>query len=81
MTLDDIKRAKDARPFEPFTIVTADGHVRRVSHPDALSWAAFDSRLIHYLYPSGQWEKIDLASITSVAALTAGAEGPPRMAP
>lgn len=38
MKIEDIKRAKDQRPFQPFEIRIADGRSIVVGHPDALAW-------------------------------------------
>ncbi len=38
MRIDELKRAKDERPFRPFLIHMADGREITVRHPDAVAW-------------------------------------------
>jgi hypothetical protein len=37
MKVDELRRAKDQRPFRPFEIRTADGRSIIVRHPDTLA--------------------------------------------
>jgi hypothetical protein len=37
MTIAELKKAKDERPFTPFTIEMADGRKIQVKHPDAVA--------------------------------------------
>jgi hypothetical protein len=65
MKIEEIKAAKDERPFQRFTILTADGREFPVNHPDAVAWGE-SSRIIVCGLPSGGWHVIDVALITSL---------------
>jgi len=65
MRIDELKRAKDARPFRPFLIRMADGREITVRHPDAVAW---DNPRIAICATPGGWEVIDMALIASLAA-------------
>jgi len=36
--IDELKKAKDQRPFQPFHVRMADGREIQVTHPDAVAW-------------------------------------------
>jgi hypothetical protein len=38
VTIAELKKVKDRRPFEPFLIRTADGREILIRHPDAVAW-------------------------------------------
>jgi len=68
MRLEDIRAAKDTRPFEPFEIHLADGRALTVGHPDALSWEGPDFAPVLYLVlAGGRWERIHFAAITALS--------------
>lgn len=67
MNIDQIKLAKDAVPFRPFHIRTADGETRTVAHPDAIAWDPTRPYVVHCVEPGGRWEYIDLAPVTSLS--------------
>jgi hypothetical protein len=67
MTIADLKRAKDVRPFRPFTIHMADGRKIRVAHPDAVGWANENGRFAACALPGGGWEMIDVSLATSLS--------------
>jgi hypothetical protein len=69
MGIDELKRAKDERPFRPFLIRMADGREIPVRHPDAVAWD--NPRLAIWATPGG-WEFIDVALITSLAMRNEG---------
>ncbi len=66
MTIKDLKKAKDQRPFRPFFIHTADGREFEVRHPDAVAWGAEDFMTVAYMSPTGDWEMIDISLATSI---------------
>lgn len=75
MRLEDLKKVKDHRPFEPFLIHLADGRGIPVSHPDALAWEGHDfAPVIHVVLPDGGWERINFAAITALAGRATRAE-------
>jgi hypothetical protein len=66
MKIDELKRAKDQRPFQSFLIRTADGREVPVNHPDAVAWDAESPRIVVCVLPGGGWEVIDVALVTSL---------------
>jgi hypothetical protein len=42
--LDELRQAKNRRPFHPYTIVMADGGSIEIKHPDAIAWNPGDHR-------------------------------------
>jgi hypothetical protein len=69
MRIDELKRAKDERPFRPFLIRMADGREIPVRHPNAVAWD--DPRVAICATREG-WEVIDVALITSLAMRNEG---------
>lgn len=77
MRIQDLREAKDRRPFKPFAINLADGRFVTVGHPDALAWEGPDfAPVLVVILPGGKWEVINFAAITSLSieAPTAGAK-------
>jgi len=66
MEVEELKRAKDQRPFLPFLIRMADGREIRVTHPDAVSWGGDQPRVAICSQPDGGWDIIEVALITSL---------------
>lgn len=66
MKIDELKKAKDQRPFQPFLIRMADGREVRVSHPEAIAWDPESPRIAIVVVPGGGWEVIEVALITSL---------------
>jgi hypothetical protein len=64
--IEELKKAKDQRPFRPFRIRMADGREIEVRHPDAVAWGGEHSRLVTYISPADDWEEIDVALVTSL---------------
>jgi hypothetical protein len=64
--LDELRNAKDRRPFQPFLIRMADGREIRIRHPDAIAWGPEHPRTAICVLPSGDCEYIDIALITSL---------------
>ena len=73
--LDEIKRVKDQRPFQPFLIRMADGREIRISHPDAISWDVESPRMA-FAIARGEHHWIEVALITSLV-LPVPASGEP----
>ena len=68
MRVEEIRKAKSRVPFEPFFIRTADGRELLVKHPDAVAWDVDAPRSLVCVPPGGDWEILDLALVTSIAA-------------
>jgi hypothetical protein len=77
VTIAELKKVKDRRPFEPFFIRMADGREILVRHPDAVAW---DDEIDEEenddemgpltaicIIPGGGWEVINLDLVTSFA--------------
>jgi hypothetical protein len=83
VTIDDLKRAKDERPFRPFKINLADGRALEVRHPDAVAWDISldeddepeEPRTAVCVVPGGGWEVVDLDLITSLGFYPAPSKG------
>jgi hypothetical protein len=78
MRIDELKRAKDERPFRPFQIQMADGREITVRHSDAVAW---DNPRIAICATPGGWEVIAVALITSLAMPNEGKAKPGTGAP
>jgi hypothetical protein len=70
--IDELKKAKDRRPFQPFLIRTADGREIEMRHPDAIAWG--NRRIVSYVSPTDDWEVIDIALVTSLLTPASPAE-------
>ena len=69
MRLDDLRDAKNRRPFEPFDIHLADGRAIPIGHPDAIAWQGPDfAPVLHVVRADGRREFVNFAAITSLAA-------------
>ena len=66
MKIDELKKAKDQRPFQPFHVRMADGREIQVLHPDAVAWEPDTSRIALFVVSGGRWEVVDVALITSL---------------
>jgi len=66
MRIEELKKAKDQRPFQPFLIGMADGRQFQVRHPDAVAWDTERPRIAISVLPGGAWEVIDVALVTSL---------------
>jgi hypothetical protein len=53
MEIEELKRATDQRPFQPFGIRTADGRSITVGHPNAVAWDSQSPRIVR-LYHRGR---------------------------
>jgi hypothetical protein len=66
MTLAELKRAKNQRPFRPFFIRMADGREIEITHPDAVAREGEGSHIVICITPGGGWEIVDLILATSL---------------
>jgi hypothetical protein len=72
MTIIELKRAKDQRPFQPFLIRLADGREFPVAHPDAVAWDEGSRRIAYFAIRGGGVEVIDVSLATSLTIPAAG---------
>ncbi|HZW29353.1 MAG TPA: hypothetical protein VFF52_01515 [Isosphaeraceae bacterium] len=85
MKIEELKKAKDQRPFRPFSIRMADGKEIPVRHPDAVAWdddvddedngEAEEPLTVVCVVPGGGWEVIDLDLVTSLGFPPAQSKG------
>jgi len=68
--IDELKKVKDQRPFQPFSMRMADGREIKVRHPDAVAWDSDRPRIAICVVPGGEWEVIDVALVTSLGLQT-----------
>jgi hypothetical protein len=67
--IDELRRAKNQRPFVPFRIVTADSREPiEISHPDAVSWDDRDNPRVALALSGGEHHWIAVALITRLVA-------------
>ncbi|MGO9596728.1 MAG: hypothetical protein ACLP7Q_01755 [Isosphaeraceae bacterium] len=66
MRIEELKKAKDQRPFRPFMIRMADGREVDVRHPDAVAWYEDAPRVAICATKDG-WEVIEVGLVTSLA--------------
>jgi hypothetical protein len=67
MRIDELKKVKDRRPFQPFLIRMADGREIPVKHPDAVAWDPDQIRIAVCGVPGGGTEILDVALVTSLS--------------
>lgn len=65
MTADQVKKAREQAPFNPFTIYLSDQRRFEVPHPDFL-WILPRGRTIAIADENGAAEIIDLVHVTSL---------------
>jgi hypothetical protein len=85
VTIEELKKAKDERPFRQFLIRMADGREIPVTHPNAVAWEAVvvdedkgetkEPLTAICVVPGGGWEVIDLTRITSLGLAPAQSKG------
>jgi hypothetical protein len=66
MKIEELKKAKDRRPFEPFEIRMADGRSLLIKHPDSVAWDPDQTRIAVCGLPGGAWEIVDVALVLSL---------------
>ncbi len=64
--IEDLKKVKDRRPFQPFHIHLADGRDLRIVHPDGVAWDAATSPRVVVAIHEGGWDVVDVTLITSI---------------
>ncbi len=64
--IEELKKVKDRRPFEPFHIHMADGRDLRITHPDNVAWNPGDLTRVVFVGHTDRWEVRDLTLITSI---------------
>lgn len=67
MTVEQLKAALAARPFQPFTLRTADGQEYRVPHPDFIMYNSAMPRTAAVTLPDGAVVVIDLLLVPTLA--------------
>jgi hypothetical protein len=77
MRIEELKKAKDRRPFEPFDVRMADGRSHLIKHPDAVAWDPGQSRIAICGLPDGGWEIIDVALVRSLGMPAPGSPASP----
>jgi hypothetical protein len=65
MTIEQIRKAHEAQPFQPFRIVLADGGRVTVPHPEFLAHPG-KGRTVIVFDRSGLYRVIDLLLVTSL---------------
>ena len=69
MTVDQLKKLHQQRPFRPFRIHLADGRSFEVTHPELLA-QSIGGRAISLATSVDAFEHIDLLLVTSLSELT-----------
>jgi hypothetical protein len=72
MTIEQLRKMHQTRPFEPFEIYLADGRTIDVDHPEFLSQSPA-GRTISIGMPDGTHQVIDLLLVTSLKPKANGA--------
>ena len=70
MTSDFIVRFIVQRPFDPFTMITADGREFHVPHPEYVG-VGTAVQTVRYMHPNGQVEILDSVLIVSIRTIYA----------
>ena len=66
MKIDELKRAKDQRPFQSFRIRMADGREIEIKHPDAVAWGHETGPRMVFALSNGEHHWIDIALVSSL---------------
>jgi hypothetical protein len=65
--IEELRKAKNQRPFVPFRIVTADSQEPiEISHPDAIAWDPGDHPRVAFALSRGEHHWIEVALITRI---------------
>jgi hypothetical protein len=67
LKIEEILRAKNQRPFQPFRIRLTDGQEIPISHPDAVAWEDRDHPRVLMALSGGERYWIEVALITAIA--------------
>ena len=65
MTIEQLRKVHDARPFQPFTIYLADGRNYHIPHNDYMSHSPSGRTVIVY-HPDDSASILDLLLVTEV---------------
>jgi hypothetical protein len=65
MTVEQLRKVHQARPFEPFNLHMADGRSIPVEHPEFLALSSA-GRTISVGLPDGTFEIVDLRQVTDL---------------
>jgi hypothetical protein len=65
MTIQEIQRLRSAAPFEPFQVLTADGHAYDVHHPEYIAQTP-SGRLITIGLEDDSTVTLDLLLVTGI---------------
>ena len=68
MTTALLTRFVTQRPFEPFTLVTADGRELHARHPEHVSLGTAAMSVV-YIHPTGQLEFLDTDLVVSIRTI------------
>ena len=74
MTIQEIRKLYDARPFRPFDIHTADGRKIRVAHPEFMATAPAARTVVVY-QTDGSFDIIDLLLVAGLRVQANGTAG------
>ena len=65
MTIEDLRRWRDAEPFVPFRIIPTDGPAVDVTEPRDIDFSVCGTMCIIWGHPAG-WTMIDLSHVVQV---------------
>ena len=65
MTVEQLRKIHQARPFQPFTLKLADGNQIEVRHPEFLAHSP-SGRTVIVTTPDESFEVVDLLLVTSI---------------
>ncbi|MGD1276732.1 MAG: hypothetical protein ABR964_05860 [Tepidisphaeraceae bacterium] len=78
MTIQEIQRLKEEKPFKPFRVLTADGRAYDVLHPECLAQSP-SGRLIVIGLPDDSMVTLDLLLVAGIRrGIKAGRNGSKR---
>lgn len=64
--IEEVRKLKYRRPFEPFLIRLEDGRELRIVHPDGVAWdLATSPRRLVAIHENG-WDIVEMGQIASV---------------
>jgi hypothetical protein len=66
MKIEEVRRAKNQRPFQPFRIRTADAHEISINHPDAVAREDRDNPRTLTALSGGERYWVEVALITAI---------------
>jgi hypothetical protein len=66
MTIEQLRKAVNDRPFRPFTIVLGDGTRYRVTSPEMIAMAPKAERTFIVSYGDEQYSVVDLLLVTAL---------------